>query len=172
MAVKQVSPSSIAGKVSQYVDIDLKSTGGEYFMETSAHNESEYADDLANGVGVYGPSGTLAKEMDRWTAEALRTTYQKLLTTLPEAKKDLIMTTYEAMSGSDLPFTLNNGFMAGGEIAHVSVAEAADKKYYTALPGVKHRLAEYGDADSIYKASKTTPVWVCLLYTSPSPRDS
>ena len=143
---------SIARQVAAYTDLDITKTTGEYYITATYANAFENT--------WVAPNGTLQVEIDNYLNETLKDIYQKVMSLGVSDTNAFKSNTLISAAALDGGAVLTSSIVGdqGVKVWGATVEVAGTK--YAAFPGDWHKLQNYGDPNSIFNASATTPVFV------------
>ena len=151
ITTKQVFAQSIARQVASYTDLNIE-IDGEYYLGY---------DVLKIGLpGYIWPVGSLYVEIDNWLVEVLHDMYGKVR--LVDGLDMPYFSSVEVLDSTDLTEGFSLSSLPQGEqgIDILGVQTINDAKEYKAYPGDPYKIHNYNDADSIYKALNSSPVYL------------
>ncbi len=150
---QQVFNQSIARQVASYTDLDLTSQTGEYYQSYDTTH-------VANNQYIQA-EGSLQVEIDNWLNEGIFDIYQKLYAIKSPDMKFFstvhVADNNEMISGFALDL-LSRGEQSI-EVVGVQLINAAGKLFYC-QEGDPLYLSNYGDSDSMYKATESSPIYL------------
>ena len=151
ITTKQVFAQSIARQVASYTDLNIE-IDGEYYLGYDVLQ--------IGSPGYIWPAGSLYVEIDNWLVEVLHDMYGKVR--LVDGLDIPYFSSVEVLDSTDLTEGFSLSSLPQGEqgIDILGVQTINDAKEYKAYPGDPYKIHNYNDADSIYKALNSSPVYL------------